>query len=240
MVGGFPSWPPAGSVGLPSERPEGLRSRAGGRAAVVSAAGHGLPRRESPATVDSQVDPEQAGLAELGAHEGCRPRHASGGVHRSFKVHGVQSPSGVAARTGALLRRRQLPAKMAKDLDIFSRACVRDESGAKRLDLCWTEPRYLMVEVLDCGPIGWTSRYWMYGPGGVRGLAIADPLPRQMEQVQRFCQTGRSLADILGSECDPRGPQLSRCMFGFVVLWFMLADIVQAHPSVRGSCSSGG
>lgn len=36
-----------------------------------------------------------------------------------------------------------LPPKIAKDLEILSRACVRDESGLKRLELCWSEPRHL-------------------------------------------------------------------------------------------------
>lgn len=57
------------------------------------------------------------------------------------------------------------------------RCCVVDDrTGARSTEVKWKKRRCLF-ECLDCGPIGWPARYWMYScvGGRIRGTFVADP-----------------------------------------------------------------
>lgn len=69
----------------------------------------------------------------------------------------------------------ELPSSLCSDLGCAFRSCIRDtRTGQSRLEVIWAERKFL-VESLDCGSIGWPSKFWMASAAGLRSAFLADP-----------------------------------------------------------------
>lgn len=68
-----------------------------------------------------------------------------------------------------------LPDSLCRGLGFASRPCIRDtRTGQSRLELIWTDRKFL-IEALDCGSIGWPSKFWVASAAGLRSAFLADP-----------------------------------------------------------------
>ena len=70
----------------------------------------------------------------------------------------------------------KLPICMTRD-GFASRSCIANcTTGEKWLEVDWApSSRKLLFEVLDCGSIGWYSKYFLFAEGCIRGCFQADP-----------------------------------------------------------------
>jgi hypothetical protein len=74
-----------------------------------------------------------------------------------------------------------LPASVAADGGHASRSCILDvRTGERFLEVVWGPTRRIIFEALDCGSIGWPSKFFLYSrAGGVRGSYRCGCPPRQ-------------------------------------------------------------
>lgn len=77
-----------------------------------------------------------------------------------------------------------LPPPLGSQGGQSTRACVRDESTGERwLEVLWTDRR-LLIEVLDCGSIGWPSKFYLARYAGVRSIFFRDPCHLRFNRVK--------------------------------------------------------
>jgi hypothetical protein len=70
-----------------------------------------------------------------------------------------------------------LPRELCTDFGCSMRVCIEDTAtGARSLEVNWSN-RMASFEWMDMGP-GYKSRFWLYGPGQLRGAHFRDPCHR--------------------------------------------------------------
>lgn len=98
-----------------------------------------------------------------------------------------------------------LPASVAADGGHKSRSCILDvRTGERCLEVVWGPTRRIIFEALDCGSIGWPSKFFLYSrAGGVRGsYRLRLPSPSAPSVARAHVGGGGRGESAVGSNRD--------------------------------------